>query len=107
MATYKLSLILRNPSNDAEFLLLKHTRPPKFGNEEYDSYVDSDVWDLPSAPLKPLAGESDPHPAVQGADSCLEKINLAEFDLNSALNKVPDDGLPYINLIMSVFLRGT
>ncbi|KAJ6324436.1 hypothetical protein OIU76_011687 [Salix suchowensis] len=57
MATYNLALILGNPSNDAEFLLAKQTPPPKLGIEEYDSFVDSDLWDLPSKKLELVEGE--------------------------------------------------
>ncbi|KAK7251559.1 hypothetical protein RIF29_34857 [Crotalaria pallida] len=59
MATHKLALIIQNPSNHSEFLLVKQTRPPKFDHEEYDSFVDSDLWDLPSVQLNPLEQQSD------------------------------------------------
>ncbi|KAA8529129.1 hypothetical protein F0562_034072 [Nyssa sinensis] len=90
MATKKLVVIIKNPSNDEEFLLLKQTRPPKFGDEEYDSYVDSDLWDLPSAQLNLLDGESESESriAVEGEELCSEKLNLSKFDLNLAINQV-------------------
>lgn len=88
MATHKLALIIENPSNDAEFLLLKQSRPPKFDDAEYDSFVDSDLWDLPSVQLNPLQAESEPHVAVEVAGSHLEEFNWREFDVRSALNEV-------------------
>lgn len=88
MATNNLAVILQNPANDAEFLLLKQTPPPKFGEEEYDSYVDSDLWDLPSTRLNLLEGETEPGFFIEGANSCLEKINLRKFDVELSLNQV-------------------
>ncbi|GLT43495.1 hypothetical protein SLA2020_174380 [Shorea laevis] len=88
MATNNLAVILRNPANDAEFLLLKQTPPPKFGEEEYDSYVDSDLWDLPSTRLNVLEGETEPGFFIEGANLCLEKINLRKFDVELGLNQV-------------------
>ncbi|XP_050240839.1 uncharacterized protein LOC126689654 isoform X2 [Quercus robur] len=86
-AIHNLALILKNhpqPQNDAEFLLVKQTRPPKFNDEEYDSYVDSDLWDLPSTQLNLLHGNSESPIVVEGAQS----INLTNFDIHSALTKV-------------------
>ena len=88
MATYNLAVILQNTQNDAEFLLVKQKRPPKFGDEEYDSFADSDLWDLPSTRLNPLEGESEPPVSVDDAESCSEKIELSKFDINSALKQV-------------------
>lgn len=80
--------IIKHPSNEDEFLLVKEAPPPKLGEEEYDSYVDSDLWDLPSAQLNLLDGESPCGVAVEGAESVTEKIDLTKFDLNLALNQV-------------------
>ncbi|KAK9277248.1 hypothetical protein L1049_006787 [Liquidambar formosana] len=88
MAIHKLAVIIKNPSNDDEFLLLKQTPPPKFGDQEYDSLVDSDLWDLPSAQLNSLQGDSHCGILVQAAESCSEKLDLKKFDLNSAINSV-------------------
>ncbi|OIW12922.1 hypothetical protein TanjilG_15842 [Lupinus angustifolius] len=88
MATHKLALIIENPSNQTEFLLVKQTRPPKFDDAEYDSYVDSDLWDLPSVQLNPLQEQLEPHVAVEVAESHSEHFNLREFDVRSALNEV-------------------
>ncbi|KAG6759611.1 hypothetical protein POTOM_036095 [Populus tomentosa] len=85
MATYNLALILGNPLNNAEFLLAKQTPPPKFGIEEYDSFVDSDLWDLPSKKLDLVEGELEPGSfVIEG----LERTSLRNFDFDSAINKV-------------------
>ncbi|KAM1846879.1 hypothetical protein ACFX14_011232 [Malus domestica] len=87
-AHHKLAVILENPQNNAEFLLVKQTRPPKFDCDEYDSYVDSDLWDLPSSQLNLVEGLSKPSIAVAGAEPWSGKIDLAKFDFESALNQV-------------------
>lgn len=85
MATYNLALILGNPLNNAEFLLAKQTPPPKFGIEEYDSFVDSGLWDLPSKKLDLVEGELEPGSfVIEG----LERTSLRNFDFDSAINKV-------------------
>nr|KYP75143.1 Beta-lactamase-like protein 2 [Cajanus cajan] len=90
MATHRLALLIQNPSNDDEFLLVKQSRPPKFNDEEYDSFVDSDLWDLPSALLNPLPPESEPFLQldVAGSHSESEGFHFREFDIRSALNEV-------------------
>ncbi|XP_044489878.1 uncharacterized protein LOC123214182 isoform X2 [Mangifera indica] len=88
-STYNLALILKTPLNDAEFVLLKQTPPPKFNEEEYDSYVDSDLWDLPFTKLNPVGEEnSESSIAIQGLESSSEKVNLSKFDVESALIQV-------------------
>lgn len=90
MATpYNLSLIIKNPSNEAEFLLVKQTPPPKFNDPEYDSFSDSPLWDLPSSPLLPLESpSSDNQFSIQVTESCSDEVDLSKFDLNSAIHKV-------------------
>ncbi|KAL7001113.1 hypothetical protein U1Q18_002266 [Sarracenia purpurea var. burkii] len=88
MATHMLAVIIKNPSNDDEFLLVKQSPPPKLRDEEYDSYVDSDLWDLPSTRLSSLEGESQTKIAVEGEESYMEKVDLSKFDLCLALNQV-------------------
>ncbi|XP_028794041.1 uncharacterized protein LOC114749666 [Neltuma alba] len=88
MAIQKLALIFKNPHNDDEFLLVKQSHPPKFDHQEYDSYVDSDLWDLPSAQLNPLQGKSGSQCVVEVAESRSEEIDLKEFDLRSAFNEI-------------------
>ncbi|XP_041011181.1 uncharacterized protein LOC121254983 isoform X1 [Juglans microcarpa x Juglans regia] len=89
-AIHNLAVILKNPLNDAEFLLVKQTRPNRFGDEEYDSFVDSELWDLPSTRLNLLEGESESQIVVVGAESCSEKINLRKLDIDSALDRALD-----------------
>lgn len=84
MATYKLAVIIKNSSNEDEFLLVKQTPPPIFDDDEYDSYVDSDLWDLPSTQLKSVEGDSKSRVVVEGP----EKLNLSNFDFFLALNQV-------------------
>nr|GMD24885.1 uncharacterized protein LOC109156878 isoform X1 [Ipomoea batatas] len=80
MAAHTLALIINNPLNSAEFLLLKQTPPPLFNDPDYDSFVDSDLWDLPSAQLLPLTSPSDSKVVVTADD-----FDFSKFDLNSAL----------------------
>ncbi|XP_031248170.1 uncharacterized protein LOC116105951 isoform X2 [Pistacia vera] len=88
-STYNFSLILKNPLNDAEVVLLKQTPPPKFNDEEYDSYVDSDLWDLPFTKLNIVEGKnSELTVAIQGLESSSETINFSKFDVESALIQV-------------------
>ncbi|MBA0766053.1 hypothetical protein Gotri_015134 [Gossypium trilobum] len=87
MATHNLAVILKNPSNDAEFLLLKQTPPPKFSEDQYDSYVDSDLWDLPSTLLNLQHDHSHSGIVIQGAQSS-HNIDLTKFDVQLALTGV-------------------
>ena len=91
-ANHKLAVIIKNPLDKEEFLLKKQTPPPKFNDPEDDSFVDTDLWDLPSTQLTPLS-ESDQllHSKISIKTrefSSSDKINLSEFDFNSALNQV-------------------
>lgn len=87
MATHNLAVILKNPSNDAEFLLLKQTPPPKFNEDQYDSYVDSDLWDLPSTLLNLQHDHSHSGIVIHGAHSS-HNIDLTKFDVQLALTGV-------------------
>ncbi|KDP29446.1 hypothetical protein JCGZ_18367 [Jatropha curcas] len=88
MAAYNLALVIKNNLNETEFLLVKQTPPPKFGHEEYDSFVDSDLWDLPSTKLNLLEEELVPGIVIEGVESLLEKINLKKYDTDSAISRV-------------------
>lgn len=90
MAAHRLALVIESPSKDDEFLLLKQPRPPKFHDEQYDSFVDSDLWDLPSAQLNLLLPDSDPSLLVEVAPSHAEfkDFDFRKFDIRSALNEV-------------------
>ncbi|XP_074295617.1 uncharacterized protein LOC141623398 isoform X2 [Silene latifolia] len=89
MSTYRLALIINNPVNNDEFLLLKQSPPPKFGIEEYDSYVDSDLFDLPSTQLSLFQGQSQFE--LDDAELCSHKLDLRNFDFISALNQVSEE----------------
>ncbi|CAN1244423.1 hypothetical protein LINPERPRIM_LOCUS6072 [Linum perenne] len=88
MSTHILALILSNASNDDEFILLRQTPPPKFNDQEYDSFVDSHLWDLPSTKLNPVEALSGPEPLIDGADSLIDTINLRNFDLDAAITRL-------------------
>ncbi|XVE75216.1 hypothetical protein DITRI_Ditri12bG0077800 [Diplodiscus trichospermus] len=88
MASHVLAVILKNPLNDAQFLLLKQTPPPKFGLDEYDSYVDSDLWDLPSTLLNLQDNHSNSGIFIQGVQSFSQNIDLTKFDVESGLKRV-------------------
>ncbi|KAL5726407.1 hypothetical protein ACHQM5_009453 [Ranunculus cassubicifolius] len=85
---HRLAVIIKNPRNETEILLIKQSRPPKFDDEEYDSYIDSDLWDLPSTELK--SAERDFHSKfrIHGGDLYSDKIKLSQFDVDYALNQV-------------------
>ncbi|XP_050372785.1 uncharacterized protein LOC126790548 [Argentina anserina] len=89
MATqHKLAVIIDHPQNDAAFLLVKQTRPPRFDDDQYDSFPDSDLFDLPSAQFNLVEPPSHSSIAVHAAQPWSEMIDLTKFDLDSALNQV-------------------
>ncbi|KAM7274491.1 hypothetical protein ACFE04_016357 [Oxalis oulophora] len=83
-----IAVIIKHPLNDVEFVLVKQTPPPKFNDEEYDSYVDSPLWDLPSTKLNLLeqGSEQGSRIFVDGYDSL--QLDLSVFDVDSALTQV-------------------
>ncbi|KAL8470729.1 hypothetical protein ACS0TY_033335 [Phlomoides rotata] len=91
MGTQKLNLalIIKFPLNDDEFLLIKQTPPPKFNDPEYDSYQDSDLWDLPCAQLSLRDGPltTSTQVQIQVDDNSLSEL-LNQFDVDSAVNQV-------------------
>lgn len=68
--------------------MARQAPPPPLPEEEYQKFVDSDLWDLPSAPLNPLQGEIRTEPLIEGGDSLSDKVDLRRFDVYSALNQV-------------------
>ncbi|XP_057765796.1 uncharacterized protein LOC130986411 isoform X2 [Salvia miltiorrhiza] len=83
-----LAVIIKNPLHNAQFLLTKQTLPPKFNDTEYDSYQDSDLWDLPSAQLSLLDRSLTPSQAqFQVEDNSLAEL-LHQFDVGSATDLV-------------------
>ncbi|KAK9091359.1 hypothetical protein Sjap_024536 [Stephania japonica] len=83
---HRLAVIIRDSTNDDQFLLNKQTRPPKFDDEDYDHYVDSDLYDLPWCSLNPSQDESASQITVRGSESCADKLDLGKFDVESGLN---------------------
>ncbi|KAH6810088.1 Metallo-hydrolase/oxidoreductase superfamily protein [Perilla frutescens var. frutescens] len=83
-----LAVIIKNPLKDDELLLTKQALPPKFNDPEYDSYQDSDLWDLPSAQLS-LLDRSLTTSQVQFEieDSSVSEL-LNQFDVGSAADQV-------------------
>ncbi|KAI3927537.1 hypothetical protein MKW92_037871 [Papaver armeniacum] len=94
MAIRKLAVIINSNSSEDDYVLVKQTPPPKFGEQEYDSYIDSDLWDLPSTKLNPLAVGGVSHESefcIENAESCSPKLNLKKFDVESALKQKYDE----------------
>ncbi|CAN6451566.1 unnamed protein product [Victoria cruziana] len=85
--THRLAAVIRSPS-DEEFLVAKQIPPDMPAGEEYQSYIDSDLWELPSAALKAVEGESESSFLVDGWDSCEHLIDLRKFDVQSAVSQV-------------------
>ncbi|KAG2269384.1 hypothetical protein Bca52824_063939 [Brassica carinata] len=88
MGNLHLAVIVRNPGGSAQFLLEKQKQPAEFGDEAYDSYVDSLLWDLPSTDLPTLEGGTRSGNALSIAESCSEEIDLKNFDLETTLNRL-------------------
>ncbi|CAA0241548.1 unnamed protein product [Arabidopsis thaliana] len=85
MGNLKLALIIKSPRDDVEFLLEKQKQPAKFGDEAYDSFVDSDLWDLPSTDLQALEDGVRSGFSISILDSCSEEVDLMNFDFESTL----------------------
>ncbi|KAF5471619.1 hypothetical protein F2P56_008398 [Juglans regia] len=87
VAIQNLEVILKNPLNHAEFLLVKHTCPNRFGEEEYDSFMGSELWDLPSTRLNLWEEESESQIIVvakgykegERVGFALKEQNVAQF----------------------------
>ncbi|URE17085.1 Metallo-beta-lactamase superfamily, partial [Musa troglodytarum] len=95
MALYKLVAVIKNPS-DEDFLVVHQAPPPPLPEEEYRSFVDSDLWDLPSAPLNPLGGDRRSETVVEGACSLLDDLDLEKFDVDSALDEEYPPGITLV-----------
>ena len=76
--------------------------------EDYRCFVDNDLYDLPSAPLEPVAGEPRSEVAIAGADS-VAGLDLSRFDVSAALDQVsyPFSLRNYILLFFSKSLDWT
>ncbi|KAH7658448.1 Metallo-hydrolase/oxidoreductase protein [Dioscorea alata] len=84
---HRLVAVIKVPGGD-DFLVVRQAPPPSLPEEEYQRYVDTDLWDLPSAPLKLLEGGIRSDVVVQGSESCSDKLDLGNFDLDAALSEV-------------------
>ncbi|KAG2595855.1 uncharacterized protein LOC120706094 isoform X1 [Panicum virgatum] len=85
--SYRLAAAITVPST-GEFLVVRQPRPPSPPAEEgedYRRFVDSDLYDLPSAPLEPLAGEPRTEVAIAGA---VAGLDLSRFDVSAALDQI-------------------
>ncbi|XP_073117111.1 uncharacterized protein [Elaeis guineensis] len=87
MAVFRIAAVIKKPSGE-DFLVVRQSPPPPQPEEEYQKFVDSDLWDLPSAPLNPLEGKFRTEPLIEGADALSDKLDLRRFDVYSALNQV-------------------
>uniref|UniRef100_A0ACD5VB67 Uncharacterized protein n=1 Tax=Avena sativa TaxID=4498 RepID=A0ACD5VB67_AVESA len=91
--SYRLAAAVTAPST-GEFLVVRQQPPPSPpstvpGEEEYRRYVDRDLYDLPSAPLRRLAADEEPaRPgvAVVGADEV--SLDLSRLDVPAALDQI-------------------
>lgn len=96
--SYRLAAAITIPSTD-EFLLVRQPPPPSPApapeEEEYlyRGYVDSELYDLPSAPLRPLAGELRSDVAIRGADSVAGRLDISRLDVSASLDQTMDFSL--------------
>ncbi|KAL0917195.1 hypothetical protein M5K25_012242 [Dendrobium thyrsiflorum] len=87
MATYRIAAAIKRSFSE-EFLLVQQAPPPALEEDEYQHYVDSNLWDLPSAPLKPLEGEHQSKEVIVGGDALLDELDLRMFNIDSALAQI-------------------
>lgn len=87
--SYRLAAVITAPST-GEFLVVRQPRPPSPPEEEedYRRFVDSDLYDLPSAPLGPLEGAPRSEVAIGGADSVASRLDLSRLDVSAALDQI-------------------
>ncbi|XP_073146681.1 uncharacterized protein [Henckelia pumila] len=83
-----VAAIIKNLSNDAEFLLVKQDPPPKFNDPDYDSYQDSDLWDLPSVQLKFILAKQSRRVQIEVVESSRNLGLWNQFDFDSALDQI-------------------
>ena len=89
MATpsYRLAAAVTAASS-AEVLLVRQLPPPS--PPEYRRYADSDLYDLPSAPLRRLAADEEPsRPGAAVAGGAEDgRLDLSRLDVPAALDQV-------------------
>lgn len=97
MANYRIALFLKNSlSSGEEFLLVRENRPSAIPVDDdecgHHRYVDSDLWDVPSAALSPHSTKTQFDPAfqmvVQDVQHALQKLELRGFDIFSAIQQI-------------------
>ncbi|VAH71607.1 unnamed protein product [Triticum turgidum subsp. durum] len=90
--TYRLAAAVTGPSGaEAGFLVARQPPPPRVQEEEgeYGRFVDSDLYDLPSAPLRRLAQGEQARPGVAVADAEAEgPLDLSRLDVPAALDQI-------------------
>ncbi|KAJ4752690.1 Hydroxyacylglutathione hydrolase [Rhynchospora pubera] len=86
---FRLAVAITASSGD-EFIAVRHSPPPPLTEDEYRLFSDSDLWDLPSAPLAPLSPTdlSLSDVAIQGAEAIAQSLQLSRFDFGAALHQV-------------------
>ena len=83
-----MAFVIKAPSLDDEEILVVRQSAPFIQGEEYQRYLDSDLWDLPSAPLKLLENGAEVDDlAVDCTNSCSD-VDWRKFDLLSAIDQV-------------------
>lgn len=85
--SYKLAVIIKN---DDEFVVVKQTPPPKYGDQHYDSLLDSDLWDLPCTPLNQNTHSVSQFVVIEHnlEEFNSPKLDFSYFDFDFALNQV-------------------
>lgn len=85
--SYRLLAAIKNSSDD-DFLVVRQDRPPPLPEDEheYSRFVDSNLWDLPSALLKPSTQRSEL--VIRDADSVSGKVDLGALNVGAGLNQV-------------------
>ncbi|KAK8938105.1 hypothetical protein KSP40_PGU021025 [Platanthera guangdongensis] len=87
-AYYRIAAVIKRSSDD-KFLLVCQASPPALQEDHHRLYLDSHLWDLPSAPLNFLEeGDRVSDLIIQQDDSLHEKFDFGKFDVDSALGQV-------------------
>ncbi|KAK8945050.1 hypothetical protein KSP39_PZI007555 [Platanthera zijinensis] len=87
-AYYRIAAVIKRSSED-KFLLVRQASPPAPEEDHHRPYLDSHLWDLPSAPLNFLEeGDRVSDLIIQQGDSLHEKFDFGKFDIDSALGQV-------------------
>lgn len=87
MATYKLAVVVKPSTGEELFIVAKQTPPPMPAGDEYQQYVDSELWDLPSAILNPLQSNIPSNIVIGKAVSFPSELDMNSFDVETALDQ--------------------